>query len=130
MTGELSRCERCGEPLATCAPKHASAAPGSAGPSLPPFCPQCHRSENQSLSPSRQRDLLGILRRRISQVLDIPEHHLHAGTPLFEIAGDSMATVELMLVLDEEFSVTLPEECLDEMATLGDLISVIEQEIR
>lgn len=112
-------CQLCGQQFL--APKSVSAFEGS---EPVPRCPRCRETLANSC------EVLAVLRRRMAQVLEIPEHSIEPSTPLFEIATDSMATVELMLVLDEEFSLSLPEECLDELATVGDLIEVIDRERR
>ena len=44
-----------------------------------------------------------------------------------DLGADSLDTVELIMALEEEFSVEIPDEDAEKMATVGDAIKYIEE---
>ena len=43
-----------------------------------------------------------------------------------DLGADSLDTVELVMVLEEEFDIQIPEEDAEELLTVGDVIKYIE----
>lgn len=44
-----------------------------------------------------------------------------------DLGADSLDTVELIMALEEEFSVEIPDEDAEKMATVGDAIKYIQE---
>ncbi len=44
-----------------------------------------------------------------------------------DLGADSLDTVELIMALEEEFSVEIPDEDAEKMKTVGDVIKYIEE---
>jgi acyl carrier protein len=44
-----------------------------------------------------------------------------------DLNADSLDTVELVMAFEEEFGVVLPDETLEGITTVGDLIAVVEK---
>ena len=44
-----------------------------------------------------------------------------------DLGADSLDTVELVMALEEEFGIEIPDEDAEKMATVGDAIKYIEQ---
>ena len=74
-------------------------------------CPQCGH-------------LLWWLQTRFSDRL--PDD-ISADTLLSDISGDSLDTVELVMELEEEFDIEVPEDDLENIKTLGDAIRYIQR---
>lgn len=71
-------------------------------------------------------DLDERLRALAAQHLDIAPERLTDDALLGEDLGvDSLAAIELGMVVEDEFSVSLPDEVLNEVWTFGDLRTVV-----
>ena len=46
-----------------------------------------------------------------------------------DLGADSLETVELMMDLEKEFNITIPEEEYEKIATVGDAIAYIEAHV-
>ena len=44
-----------------------------------------------------------------------------------DLGADSLETVELMMDLEKEFNITIPEEEYEKLSTVGDAIAYIEE---
>ena len=47
-----------------------------------------------------------------------------------DLGADSLDTVELVMALEEEFSIEIPDEDAEKMSTVGDAIKYIEDKIQ
>ena len=47
-----------------------------------------------------------------------------------DLGADSLETVELMMDLEKEFNITIPEEESEKLSTVGDAIAYIEEHAR
>jgi len=47
-----------------------------------------------------------------------------------DLGADSLDTVELIMALEEEFSVEIPDEDAEKMTTVGDAIKYIEEKAK
>jgi acyl carrier protein len=71
---------------------------------------------------------------RIKQVLaahlDVDAARLCPETRLGEdLCVDSLTAVELMMVLEDEFDIALPEERVGDLRTYGDLVTVVADQV-
>ncbi len=64
----------------------------------------------------------------ISNEFDINENEITLNTSLFdELDIDSLDLVDLVMTLEDEFSIELPDEALADMKTVGDVVKYIEE---
>ena len=54
---------------------------------------------------------------------------LNAESVINEICTDSLEILELLMYIEEEFSVTVPDEVAQEMKTLGDIVSFVDENV-
>ena len=47
-----------------------------------------------------------------------------------DLGADSLDTVELVMALEEEFGIEIPDEDAEKMATVGDAIKYIEAKVK
>ena len=63
----------------------------------------------------------------ISQQLDVDVAQMNEKSQFIEDLGaDSLAIVELVLALEEQFDLAIPDEDTEQIRTVGDAISYIE----
>ena len=56
-----------------------------------------------------------------------PEEVTPEASFIDDLGADSLDTVELIMALEEEFSVEIPDEDAEKMTTVGDAIKYIEE---
>jgi len=62
--------------------------------------------------------------------LDVDPGRLAPGARLGEdLCLDSLAAIDMAMVLEDEFDITLPEEVLGCVETFGDVVSVVEARV-
>ena len=83
-------------------------------------CPKCG---HLLLTSSR---LLRAITRQFQDVLNTSEGVLDADTKFSELGSDSLDTVELVMELEEEYGVMIPDEIASEFKTVGDVVRYIE----
>ncbi len=67
------------------------------------------------------------VREIICQQLDVEPGEIKMETSFIDDLGaDSLDTVELIMALEEEFNVEIPDEDAEKMGTVGDAIKYIE----
>ena len=47
-----------------------------------------------------------------------------------ELGGDSLDTVELVMALEEEFGIEIPDEDAEKMITVGDAVKYIDSKLK
>ena len=70
------------------------------------------------------------IRQRIASVANIPEARVTADSTLADLMIDSLATVEVLVDLQEEFDVLLEEDDLEHLVTVADLVGLVERHRR
>ena len=66
------------------------------------------------------------LRRLVAAHLDVDPRRLAAGTRLGEdLCVDSLAAIELTMVIEDEFDISLPEEVVADVRTYGDILALV-----
>ncbi|HBU08817.1 MAG: acyl carrier protein [Candidatus Omnitrophota bacterium] len=56
-----------------------------------------------------------------------PEEVTPAASFIDDLGADSLDTVELVMALEEEFGIEIPDEDAEKMTTVGDAIKYIEE---
>lgn len=63
----------------------------------------------------------------IADQLNVSKDEITAEASFSDALGaDSLDLVELMIALEEEFEMTIPEEDIDKITTVGDVVEYIE----
>ena len=79
-----------------------------------------------STTPQTAVELTDRLRTLASAHLDLAVERLRPDALLGEDLGvDSLAAIELGMVLEDEFGISLPDDVLAEVQTFGDLVDVV-----
>jgi acyl carrier protein len=65
----------------------------------------------------------------VAEESDTPRETLDRETRLIEI-GDSLTRVETVMTLEDEFEISLPDDQVDTVRTLGDLIDLVSTAVR
>ena len=87
-------------------------------------CPNCGYLLWQSSA------MLEALQRRLPQHTVTFSDGFHANTLLNELGGDSLDTVELVMELEEEFGVNVPDDVSERLRTVGDVVRYVEEQRR
>ena len=67
------------------------------------------------------------IRHEIAVQLNIPEDNITMETRFIEdLKADSLDLVELVMDLEDEYGVEIPDEVLAEVKTVGDIVKIIE----
>ncbi len=71
------------------------------------------------------------LRTLVATHLDVDPGRLLPTARLAEdLCVDSLDAVELTMVLEDEFDITLPDELVADMSTYGDVVEVVSRQVR
>jgi acyl carrier protein len=66
----------------------------------------------------------------ISEQLGVkPEEVTPQASFIEDLGADSLDTVELVMALEEEFGIEIPDEDAEKMTTVGDAVKYIEEKI-
>ena len=70
----------------------------------------------------------GKIKSIIAEQLGVkPEEVTPQASFIEDLGADSLDTVELVMALEEEFGIEIPDEDAEKMATVGDAIKYIEE---
>lgn len=64
-----------------------------------------------------------------SQRYNVPADDLSAESLISDVCTDSLEILELLMYIEEEFSVDVPDEVAQELKTLGDIASFMDKNI-
>ena len=64
-----------------------------------------------------------------SQRYGVSVSDLDANSVISEICTDSLEVLELLMYIEEEFSVTVPDEVAQEMKVLGDIVAFVDENV-
>lgn len=64
-----------------------------------------------------------------SQRYDVSVDELSGESLISDVCTDSLEVLELLMYIEEEFSVTVPDEVAQELKTLGDIASFMDGNI-
>ena len=63
----------------------------------------------------------------LASQLDVEESSITMESTLEDLHADSLALVDVVLTLEDEFSVEFPEDQIENMKTVGDIVDYIEK---
>ncbi|MBQ1965447.1 MAG: acyl carrier protein [Clostridia bacterium] len=72
---------------------------------------------------------LDIVKLIFSQRYNVSVADLSADSLISDVCGDSLEVLELLMYIEEEFVVTVPDEIAQEMKTLGDIAAFMDGNI-
>jgi len=85
-----------------------------------------HYRKDMTMTEIQQR-----IRKRIVQHLVVPEEKLLPDTRFDqELGADSLDIIELVIGIEEEFGITVPDEASEKMRTVGDLFTYVERALQ
>lgn len=80
---------------------------------------------------AEKKNLASQLKKMIASQLNIKQEKLVDNARIIEDLGaDSLDIVEMFMTLEEEFDITIPDENVVTLKTVGDVISYIENEVK
>lgn len=69
-----------------------------------------------------------IIRKLIADQIDMDEDKIEMGSYLREdLDIDSIEALDLILAVSEEFEIEVPDEAVEEIKTVGDIVKYIEE---
>jgi len=72
-----------------------------------------------------------VVRQVIVEIKDIPEEIITMEAKFDEdLEADSLDVVEMLMLLEEKYEITIPEEAAEEMKTVGEAVEYIEARLR
>lgn len=74
-------------------------------------------------------DIFEKVRSLIAEQLDLDEDKITPETTFEDIDADSLDVVELVMALEEEFDLEIPDEAVENIKTVADIINYIEENI-
>jgi acyl carrier protein len=57
----------------------------------------------------------------ISTYLEMPREDIKADTNIRDLAGDSLDLIEIILMIEDQFRIDIPDEAIDTMVTVQDM---------
>ncbi|MDH4227402.1 MAG: acyl carrier protein [Deltaproteobacteria bacterium] len=67
----------------------------------------------------------------IAEQLNVSEDEVKPGASFMDDLGaDSLDIVEMVMALEEEFSVEIPDEDVEKIKTVGEVVSYIEKKVK
>ena len=75
-------------------------------------------------------DVDAKVKKIISEQLGVPESDVKPEASFVnDLGADSLDTVELVMALEEEFGVEIPDEDAEKIATVGDAVSYLAEKV-
>jgi acyl carrier protein len=72
-------------------------------------------------------DLENFLKKIVSKQLGVPLNQIHTDSKFIEdLGGDSLDTVEMILLLEDKLKIEVPEEIAEQMYDIRSVISYLE----
>lgn len=66
----------------------------------------------------------------VAEQFDVEEETITADTKFEEIGADSLDIVELVMALEEEFDIEIPDAAIEDITSVGDLVKFIKGKTR
>lgn len=67
----------------------------------------------------------------LSEYLNVDKSVITAETDIIkDLNADSLVVVEMLFNLEDEYNITIPDEMVDKLTKVGDLVAYLEKEIK
>ncbi|MCH8924046.1 MAG: acyl carrier protein [Planctomycetes bacterium] len=73
---------------------------------------------------------MSAIQRQFADLLDVAVDRITADTTLADLGADSLDMVELVMELEKDFGVSIPDDVAQQIRTVGDAIRYIEEQRR
>ena len=74
--------------------------------------------------------LFDEIREIIAEELDISEEEIDLKSKLYDDLGaDNLAIIDIVMSLEDQYSVEIPDEALEEISTVEDFVAYIESKL-
>lgn len=68
---------------------------------------------------------------KLSEYLQVDKSRITADTDIKnDLGADSLTVVELLFALESEYDLTIPDEVVDKLQTVGDLVKYLETVVK
>lgn len=74
------------------------------------------------------REVHAVVEKFVRDINDSAQAEVPAGMSLGEIGLDSLSIVDLLFKLEREFEVSIPDDALPYLTTVGDLVEYVNSE--
>jgi len=111
---------------------------------MPSECPLCGAQTNIEFSDPAQdapcpscghllwasNQLVQSVTQRYADVLGTAPNAINANTRFADLGADSLETVEMVMELEEEYDVSIPDDVAERIQTVGDAVRYIQDQRR
>ncbi len=85
-------------------------------------------SEAETPVSFEKEDIFGTLSDMLSELLDMPKDSFRYDTMIFdELPLDSLQLYELVVDLETKFDIRIPDEDIEKITTIGDVVDMIHE---
>jgi acyl carrier protein len=71
--------------------------------------------------------ILDDIKQIVAKQLDIDASTIKAETTFYDLEADSLDVVEVIMAVEDQFGVSLPDESVEALHNLGDLAALVEE---
>lgn len=71
--------------------------------------------------------ILDDIKQIVAKQLNIDANTIKAETTFYDLEADSLDVVEVIMAVEDQFGVSLPDESVESLKNLGDLAALVEQ---
>ena len=76
-------------------------------------------------------DQLEIIVDKLSEYLNVDKSKITLDTNIkTDLNADSLTVVELLFAMEQEYNITIPDEVVDTLETVGDLVKYLETQVK
>jgi acyl carrier protein len=72
-----------------------------------------------------RKEILGKVVELVSETLEIDEEEINEGKRFDDLGADSFDLLELVTAFEDEFGVTMDDDSLEEIQTVGDAVDAL-----
>ena len=73
-----------------------------------------------------KQDTFDRIKAIVVEKLNIDEHTIHPESTLQDLGADSLDMVELMMKMEDEFGVEIPEDETENLKSIGDVVTYLK----
>lgn len=65
----------------------------------------------------------------VSEFLGVDESKISAPTNIYDIGADSLDAIEIVMALEDEFEMAMPDEAIEDFETINQMVNYIQQRV-